>query len=305
MAQQCALYAWHVVQPPSRRRTHQLILQPCVRMHRSEHVRPGATHAVPYFYSRRRGGVHCILRLEVAHAASTIRTCVESGSAMAASDAESISVGAHCAEEAPSAAARGNPPVAETAAQAKGKARSRPVRPRIDLDEQIAQANKLAEVSKKMLSAAKTAQKNQRKQKQRLIRKAGKLSAEDLERIAVLKRCGLYADADSVPEEPLVGKSASASSHEAPVSGPADKKKKLSDVVQKIPGAEIVLDALGRGSGGSGSASSMASGHTGASAAASDGHPDGRPRGSRLLVRALSGASSRRSEDGAEQAADA
>ena len=78
--------------------------------------------------------------------------------------------------------------------KAGAKARSRPQRPRIDLDEQIAHANKLAEVSKKMLLAAKSAQKTQKKQKQRLIRKAGKLSAEDLERIAVLKRCGLYAD---------------------------------------------------------------------------------------------------------------
>ena len=59
-----------------------------------------------------------------------------------------------------SAVVVGTLPLAETAVQAKGKARSHPVRPRIDLDEQILQANKLAEVSKKMLHAAKIAQKN-------------------------------------------------------------------------------------------------------------------------------------------------
>ena len=121
----------------------------------------------------------------------------------------------------------------------------------------------------------------------------------------MLNRCGLYANMDSEREEPLIVKNADADRDEAPVAGPADKKPKRSDVVQKIPGAEVVLDALGRGSASFGSASSKASGHTGGSAAASDGHPDGRPRGSRLLVRSLSAASSRRSDEGPAQAADA
>lgn len=69
-------------------------------------------------------------------------------------------------------------------------------RPQIDLDAEIAEANRLAEISKKMLRSAKTCQANTRRQKTRLLRKAGRLSATDLERIAVLKRCGLYA-----PEE--------------------------------------------------------------------------------------------------------
>ena len=45
-----------------------------------------------------------------------------------------------------------------------------------------------------MLTAARTTSRNNRKAKQRLIKKAGKLSPEDLERIAVLKRCGLFVD---------------------------------------------------------------------------------------------------------------
>ena len=81
----------------------------------------------------------------------------------------------------------------------KGKARVRR-RPKvsgsskIDLDEEIAEANKLAEASRKNLMSAKNVEKKSPRQKHKLVRKAGKLSAEDLERIAVLKRCGLYAE---------------------------------------------------------------------------------------------------------------
>ena len=119
----------------------------------------------------------------------------------------------------------------------------------------------------------------------------------------MLKRCGLYVNMDSEREEPLIVKNADADRDEAPVAGPADKKPKRSDVVQKIPGAEVVLDALGHGSASSGPASSSVSG--GVSAAASEGHPDGRPRGPCLLLCALSRTSSRRSSDGAEHAGDA
>ena len=79
----------------------------------------------------------------------------------------------------------------QAASPLKGKKR-----PRIDLDAEIAEANRLAEISRKMMKSAKVVQQNSRRQKARLLRKAGKLSAADLERIAVLKRCGLYA-----PEE--------------------------------------------------------------------------------------------------------
>ena len=91
-----------------------------------------------------------------------------------------------CSEDHASGAPS-TPASSQALPKVKAKGRGRPVRPRIDLDEQIAHANKLADVSKKMLVAAKSAQKAQKKQKHRLIRKAGKLSAEDLERMAVLK----------------------------------------------------------------------------------------------------------------------
>ena len=65
-------------------------------------------------------------------------------------------------------------------------------KPRIDIDNEIKEANRLSEVLRKMAQAAKTTANNGTRAKQRLVRKAGKLSSEDLERIAVLKRCGLF-----------------------------------------------------------------------------------------------------------------
>ena len=61
-------------------------------------------------------------------------------------------------------------------------------RPRIDIDDHIAEANRLSSVMNKLAHAAKMAEKNGQRVKQRLMKKAGKLSPEDLERIAVLKR---------------------------------------------------------------------------------------------------------------------
>ena len=223
---------------------------------------------------------------------------------MDASDAEHTGAVVQATEGAPSTGEAASSAAVQASGKAKARGRGRPVRPRIDLDEQITQANKLAEVSKKMLSAAKTAQRNQKKQKQRLIRKAGKLSAEDLERIAVLKRCGLYADeAEDCAESGIVKKTA-VDPDEAPVPGPSDKKVKLSDVVQKIAGAEVVLDALGHGSTSSGVAAGTTSGHASIGAVSGMDHPDGRPRGSRLL-RVLSRTSTRRLHDAAEHDGDA
>ena len=187
------------------------------------------------------------------------------------------------------------------AAAAKGKARPRPVRPRIDLDEQISQANQLAQVTKKMLHAAKVAQKSQKKQKQRLIRKAGKLSAQDLERIAVLKRCGLYADDEEGTSAASGTSMGSTDPDERPVLGPADKQQKLADVVQKIEGSQVVLEALGHGASHSGSADGKTSGQVGHGAASHGLHPDGRPRGSRLL-RALSKTPAQLTSDSAHAA---
>ena len=90
-----------------------------------------------------------------------------------------------------------DPPASSQGSQAEAKAspkRKREARPKIDLDDEIRRANELASVSRKMLAAARNTSRNNKKAKQRLIKKAGKLSPEDLERIAVLKRCGLFVE---------------------------------------------------------------------------------------------------------------
>ena len=167
--------------------------------------------------------------------------------------------------------------------KATAKKRGRPVRPRIDLDEQIAHANKLAEVSRKMLVAAKSAQKAQRKQKQRLIRKAGKLSAEDLERMAVLKRCGLYADdGEDLSSPENLAKKTSAELEEVPVAGPVEKRSKLSEKLSKISDTDMFVQTLSDPF-----ASKEASGSSGSQATGSNGGrllgPTTLPRGKRLV----------------------
>ena len=60
--------------------------------------------------------------------------------------------------------------------------------PRIDIDDQISEANRVHDLLRKMSQTAKSLNKNQTKAKQRLIKKAARLNPADLERIAVLKR---------------------------------------------------------------------------------------------------------------------
>ena len=137
----------------------------------------------------------------------------------------------------------------DPAGKAKAGARGRPKdsgRPKIDLDDEIAEANKLAEVSRKMLTAAKQVQKNNRRQKQRLVRKAGKLSAEDLERIAVIKRCGLYAEKSEEKEEEEEGTDVRSEAAASPSSAapPQQKKRKLVSAVEKISGAGKIFKDL-------------------------------------------------------------
>ena len=133
-----------------------------------------------------------------------------------------------------------------------------------------------------MLAAAKTAQKNQKKQKQRLIRKAGGLSAEDLERIAVLKRCGLYAD-DDLGGDGEGSQAPAIHPDEEPILGPKGKRPKLSEVVQNIEGAEVVLQAMGQKVPKKGGAAPSSLGTASSGAASSSGNSDNRPRGMRLF----------------------
>ena len=93
----------------------------------------------------------------------------------------------------------------------------------IDIDEHIAAARKAMHEAQKQVSAARSQARNEKRKKQRLMKKAATLTSEDLERIAVWKRCGLdpttgrpnalAASASSMP--------ASASASSTPESSPA------------------------------------------------------------------------------------
>lgn len=69
--------------------------------------------------------------------------------------------------------------------------RKREPRPQIDLDMNVRQAQLRMEAARKAGAQARAEARGDSRKKARLIKKAGGLSAEDLERIAVLKRCAL------------------------------------------------------------------------------------------------------------------
>jgi hypothetical protein len=84
-------------------------------------------------------------------------------------------------------------PVAEREATTKRKRR---VFPAIDLDASIEKARQAVQDAQKVMREARATARNERRRRARLIRKAASLSAKDLDRIAVLKRCGMWNPAD-------------------------------------------------------------------------------------------------------------
>lgn len=95
--------------------------------------------------------------------------------------------------------------------------RKRAVRPPIDIDAKIKDLAKDIEAAQKLLRETKTSQRNERRKKKRLMAKASTLSSADLERIAVLKRCGLY---DPVGGVALCFPPLAAPAHEAVAAAP-------------------------------------------------------------------------------------
>lgn len=75
---------------------------------------------------------------------------------------------------------------------AKKRARA----PKIDIDTAIKKHLDEVKRASKLVNDAKRAARNERRRKSRLMKKAATLTPEDLERIAVLKRCGLYNPAE-------------------------------------------------------------------------------------------------------------
>ena len=78
-------------------------------------------------------------------------------------------------------------PSASRGATKRGK------KPLLDLDDHIAKAKNAILEARRQVNKARMQAKCEKRKKQRLLRKASNLNLEDLERIAVLKRCGLVA----------------------------------------------------------------------------------------------------------------
>jgi len=166
-------------------------------------------------------------------------TVVLPSCAAAATAEDEVSTASGSPSSAPSAAGT---PVAKAAA-AGGRARGGK-KPLIDIDVEIQEANRLAELFKKMQKASKVASRNATRQRQRLVRKAQKLSEQDLMRLAVIKRCGMF-----VPDAPDV---AAASASGADGGPPQAKKSKAQEqlssrfktLVSGVAGAAELCEAL-------------------------------------------------------------
>ena len=176
-------------------------------------------------------------------------------------------------------------PTEKVTATKRGGRPKKGSRPKIDIDDEIDEANRLAEVTKKMMHAAKAAQRNSRRSKQRLVRKAGKLSAADLERIATLKRCGLFVPDPTQPSSSSTTSVADGSSSTmAESSSPVRRRinSKLFSVVGQVPGASDLLASMQQHVPGClGTAAS--DGKHGVSRDDSDASVPRMPRGRRLM----------------------
>ena len=128
------------------------------------------------------------LRDSVAMAA-TVETSAASAAGAATAEDE-VPTASGRSSSVPSAP--GTPVATPKALAAGGRIRGEKKKPQIDIDYEIQEANKLAELFKKMQKASKVAGRNAVRQRQRLVRKAQKLSEQDLMRLAVIKRCGMF-----------------------------------------------------------------------------------------------------------------
>ena len=87
------------------------------------------------------------------------------------------------------------PGVADVAPPQKNPpVRKRRPKPALDLDEHIHAAQEAMKAARKQVQLARAQAKLEKRKKQRLVRKASSLNVEDLERIAVLKRCALLTE---------------------------------------------------------------------------------------------------------------
>ena len=156
--------------------------------------------------------------------------------------ASSAAHGAASAEQADPTSPPGE--VASAQAGVRKVRRPRAIRPRIDIDDTIREANRVGDLLKKMGQAAKTLKKTQTKAKQRLVKKAARLSPQDLERIAVLKRCLDGTEPDNA-DDTASSSSKSSSSSTSPAKGVSEMHNILREMMKGWAGAEDVVAGLG------------------------------------------------------------
>ena len=139
------------------------------------------------------------------------------------------------------------PPAAKAAPKKRGRPQAGTV-PRIDFDMQIEEANRVSEMSRKMLKAARNLRKATQKSKARLMKKAAKLRPEDLERIAVIKRF-LKSTTDAESEGPSAASSSAASSCESVQDISAAKKTFHQALLQRTGTMETMEAVLASSAG--------------------------------------------------------
>ena len=123
--------------------------------------------------------------------------------------------------------------------------RKRVDRPEIDLDANIRDARETIQKAQAALTQARQQAKADRRKKARLIRKACHLSPADLERIAVLKRCGFSGSEQPAQAGAASGAAASSAAHGAQCV-PAEA---ASSAASGTPHADAQLPAPGNASG--------------------------------------------------------
>ena len=85
-------------------------------------------------------------------------------------------------------------------------------RERIDIDTNIARARAEMKAAQRAVAKARAAAKQEKRKKTRSLKKASNLSASDLERIAVLKRTGLWDPTLTGPPQPGTASASGSSS---------------------------------------------------------------------------------------------
>ena len=102
----------------------------------------------------------------------------------------------------------------------------------------------MSDLLEKMGQAAKTLKKSQTKAKERLIKKAARLSPQDLERIAVLKRV-FVASEEEAHDDAASSSSKLSAAAPPPGKGVADLHQTLQDMMKGVAGTSDVVAGLG------------------------------------------------------------